>query len=214
VPLLLGYVKIHEFSIWWRHTTCGSEPGEGIPYSDYATGCTIRGSSPGRGKRFFCSPTVQTDFGRHPVSYWMSTGVLFAGVHRLGLHVDHWPPSSAEIKNEWSCTSSSNMCYWRLQGQTHLLPFVKSHWICVFLTRCGRFGVQLYIVIAFLIRWSSDASWTPALVEASVLTFSLSGVCTFHTETRSKKIISPSVASPSLNEIDSTCRASYKCLTF
>jgi hypothetical protein len=35
-----------------------SEPWWHIRYSDYATGWTVWGSSPGRGKRFFCSPAT------------------------------------------------------------------------------------------------------------------------------------------------------------
>jgi hypothetical protein len=34
----------------------------------------------------------------------MSTGVLSPGVKWLGRDVDHLPPSSPEVKNEWSCT--------------------------------------------------------------------------------------------------------------
>jgi hypothetical protein len=34
----------------------------------------------------------------------------FAGVKWPGLEVDHCPPSSAEVKNEWSYTSSPSVC--------------------------------------------------------------------------------------------------------
>jgi hypothetical protein len=34
------------------------------------------------------------------------TGALSLGVKRPGLQVDHSPPSSAEIKNAWSYTST------------------------------------------------------------------------------------------------------------
>ena len=34
-------------------------------------------------------------------------GGVFLGVKRKGCEADHLPPSTAEIKHEWSCTSSS-----------------------------------------------------------------------------------------------------------
>jgi hypothetical protein len=47
------------------------------------------------GARF--SAPVQTGRGAYPASYEMGTG-SFPGVKRPGRHVDHPPPSSAEVK--------------------------------------------------------------------------------------------------------------------
>jgi hypothetical protein len=49
---------------------------------------------------------IQTGSESHPASYTMGTEVLFRGVKRPGLEADHSSPSSAEVKNEWSYTST------------------------------------------------------------------------------------------------------------
>jgi len=49
------------------------------------------------------SATVQTGPGAHPASYTTGTG-SFPGVKRAGRGVDHPTPSSAEVKEEYSCT--------------------------------------------------------------------------------------------------------------
>jgi hypothetical protein len=46
---------------------------------------------------------VQTGSSAHPVSYSEGTGVLAGG------EVDHPSPSTATVKNEWSCTSAPCM---------------------------------------------------------------------------------------------------------
>jgi hypothetical protein len=43
---------------------------------------------------------------RHPASYPMGTGTLSLGVKRPGCEADHSLPSSAEVKNAWSYTST------------------------------------------------------------------------------------------------------------
>jgi hypothetical protein len=43
----------------------------------------------------------------------MGTGAVSVGVKQLGHEADHAPPYSAEVENEWSCTSTSPIC---LQG--------------------------------------------------------------------------------------------------
>jgi hypothetical protein len=40
----------------------------------------------------------------------MGTGVLSQQVKRLGHKLNHSPPSSAEVKNEWSYTSTHPIC--------------------------------------------------------------------------------------------------------
>jgi len=49
-----------------------------------------------RGKRFFLLQNVQTDSVALPGS--------LPGVKQLGHEVNHLPPSSVSIKNEWNCT--------------------------------------------------------------------------------------------------------------
>jgi len=53
---------------------------------------------------------VQTGSGAHPASCSLGTGVLSWGLKWLGHYINHRPPSSANLKNEWSYTSSPFMC--------------------------------------------------------------------------------------------------------
>jgi hypothetical protein len=48
----------------------------------------------------------QNGSGAHPASYPMATRGSFPGVRRPGCEADHSPPSSAEVKNAWSYTST------------------------------------------------------------------------------------------------------------
>jgi hypothetical protein len=66
------------------------------------TGWTVRGSNPS-GARFFAH--VQIGPGAHPTSYTVGTG-SFQGVKRPGRGADHPPPSSAEVKKDYSYTST------------------------------------------------------------------------------------------------------------
>lgn len=68
-------------------------------YSHYDTGAMVRGSIPGY---LFIIQNVQTHSGVHPVSYSMGTGVPSPAERPPGSDVDLSPPSSAEVKNEWS----------------------------------------------------------------------------------------------------------------
>jgi hypothetical protein len=49
---------------------------------------------------------VQNGSGAHAAPYPMGTRVLFLKVKRPGREADHSPPSSGEIKNAWSYTST------------------------------------------------------------------------------------------------------------
>jgi hypothetical protein len=49
---------------------------------------------------------VQNSSGAHTASYPMGTRGSFPGVKRLGREADHSSPSNAEVKNEWSYTST------------------------------------------------------------------------------------------------------------
>jgi hypothetical protein len=56
---------------------------------------------------------VQTGSRAHPVPYPMGTGALTPGVKRPEREAKHSPPSSAEVKNAWSYTSTHPI---RLRG--------------------------------------------------------------------------------------------------
>jgi hypothetical protein len=56
---------------------------------------------------------VQTGSGGHPASYPIGIRGYFPGVKRPECEADHSPPSSDEVKNEWSYTSNLQI---RLQG--------------------------------------------------------------------------------------------------
>jgi hypothetical protein len=57
---------------------------------------------------------VETGSGPHPASYPMRTRGSFPGGKAAGGEADHSPPSSAEVKNAWSYTSTPpNEPSWR-----------------------------------------------------------------------------------------------------
>jgi hypothetical protein len=49
---------------------------------------------------------VQNGSAAHPASYPMGTRGSFPGVKQQGCEADHSPPSSAEVRNTWSYTST------------------------------------------------------------------------------------------------------------
>jgi len=63
-------------------------------------------SIPDRGRNFSLRHRVQSGFGVHPASYLMSTKGSSLGVEQPGRQADHSLPSSAEVKNACSYTSS------------------------------------------------------------------------------------------------------------
>jgi hypothetical protein len=66
---------------------------------------------PGTDKRFFSSKTVQTGSGALPASSSMGSGFI-----SRGHEVNHSLPSSAEVKNEWSCTTTPLIYLMYLHG--------------------------------------------------------------------------------------------------
>jgi hypothetical protein len=75
-----------------------------------ATGWTVWGSNPGKHKGF----SLQL---RHPSRLWGRRNLVFSvyedsfpGLKRPGRDVDHLPPSSAEINNEWIHTFALLVC--------------------------------------------------------------------------------------------------------
>jgi hypothetical protein len=45
-----------------------------------------------------------------PASYLMGTRDCFPGLKQPGSEADNSPPSSAKVKNAWSCTSTPPIC--------------------------------------------------------------------------------------------------------
>jgi len=58
----------------------------------------------------FSSPKLPYLLRGPPASYSRGKGVLFWGENWFGFGVNHPPPSTAEVKNEWIQTSSHLMC--------------------------------------------------------------------------------------------------------
>jgi hypothetical protein len=65
---------------------------------------------PIRARYFLFTKTCRLALRVHLASYWTGSGVFFPAVKRPGNVFDHSPPSSAEVKNEWSYTSTSPPC--------------------------------------------------------------------------------------------------------
>ena len=68
---------------------------------------------------------VQTGSKTRPASYSIFTGGSFR-VKCLGREVNHWPPSTAEIKNEWSHSSTTDMCVHSVDRKN--FAFHPCHW--------------------------------------------------------------------------------------
>ena len=86
------------------------------------TSLTVCGSNSCNGKRLSFSPKrVQTVSGAHPASSSRAAG-CFPGVKRSGRECSHVSLSSAEVKNEWNC-SSAPKCFLDISRDT--LGFVS-----------------------------------------------------------------------------------------
>jgi hypothetical protein len=60
----------------------------------------------------------------HPASYPMGTSDSFPGVKLPGHEADHSPPSSAEVKNAWSYTSTHQYVFMAWCLVTHRDNFI------------------------------------------------------------------------------------------
>jgi hypothetical protein len=65
----------------------------------------------GNDEIFFLLYRVQTGSGAHPASYTVSTGSYFPVDTVAGCEANHSIPSSAEVKNAWSHTSTPSMSH-------------------------------------------------------------------------------------------------------
>jgi hypothetical protein len=104
------------FSFIWQ---CGTVLGYGLD--------DIRDSSPCRGWEFYSSQCTDLLWGP-PSLYSMGIRSSFLGVKRLGCKADHLPPSSAEVKDVWSYTSTPPICLHgvavKAQGQLYLYLYL------------------------------------------------------------------------------------------
>ena len=73
-----------------------------------ATGWTVQGSNPCRGKRLYVFPN-RPDCLWSPPSLIFNARVSYPGIKRPGREADHLPPSSAEIKSRCNLTSTPPM---------------------------------------------------------------------------------------------------------
>jgi hypothetical protein len=65
---------------------------------------------PARARHFYLHQNVRISSGVHAASYSIGTAVLYRHT-AAGRDVDHSPPSSADIKNEWNYTYTPFVCY-------------------------------------------------------------------------------------------------------
>jgi hypothetical protein len=80
------------------------------------------------GARIFSHHRIQTSSGAHIASYPMGTGAVFPGVKLLGSETDHSPPSSAEVTNVWSYTSTPQyvLMVWCLAKHREIFTLLTS----------------------------------------------------------------------------------------
>jgi hypothetical protein len=82
------------------------KPNFVILSSDWATVWAVRVQFPAGAGIYPLRHRLCTPSGAHPVSYPMGTRIFSQEVKAAGRETDHSPPSSAEIKNAWSYTST------------------------------------------------------------------------------------------------------------
>jgi len=74
------------------------------------------GSVPGRGNEgnLCLRHCIQIDSGAHPASYLVSTGDSYPGIKVPGCETGNLPPSTADVKNAWICTSVPHQTSWHV----------------------------------------------------------------------------------------------------
>jgi hypothetical protein len=113
---------------------CFWSPGRHSQYSVY-------GSIYSRSWYFSLCHGVQTGSGAHPASCSIGTCGSFPGVKWQGRETDHSLPSSAEVKNAWSYTSTPPICLHgvelsKAQGQLYFSVF-RCFWVRWQSPACG-----------------------------------------------------------------------------
>jgi hypothetical protein len=103
------------------------KPGERSWYVDYATRYTIRGSNSSRNTEIFIfSKAPRPTMG--PPSFLLNEYRDYFSAVKWAESVEyHSPPSTAQIKNEWSYSSTPNICLHSVgRYNCHNLPFWKA----------------------------------------------------------------------------------------
>ena len=90
----------------------------------------------------------QTDCGAHLAALGMGPGILSPLVRRSERGSNHSRPSSAEVKDEWSCTSAAHTPYWLTEGQCYVSPsaVVKCY--------CSVHGMAAFGIWPLQLAWS------------------------------------------------------------
>jgi hypothetical protein len=95
------------------------------PLSQYASMVWCSVKAPGQ-LYLYLYHRVQNGSGAHPAPYPMGTGGLFPWrVKRSGCEAGHSPPSNAEVKKAWICTSPPQYAFMArcsVEAQGHLYP--------------------------------------------------------------------------------------------
>jgi hypothetical protein len=82
------------------------------------------GSIPSKSKRFSFLQNIQTRSGTHSASYSPDTRGFSVRLKRPKREANHWPPSSAKVKNEWNYTSMLPHAFMVWTEKTlHTLPW-------------------------------------------------------------------------------------------
>jgi hypothetical protein len=139
-----------------------------INCGDWATDWTIQCSNPAEARGFY--PL------QRPSMFWGSTQprikwilrTLPPRVRRSGHEADHSPPSSAEIENDWSCTSTAAYVFMVCRG-TCTFAFALQHinlsyCVCVIVgTHCTNAGFR-----ATVLGWCSGQLFVINICETLV----------------------------------------------
>jgi hypothetical protein len=104
----------------------------------------LRAGRPGfdyRQDRIHCC--FQTHSGAHPASCTLGTAFISSGVERPGREADHSLPSSAAIKNTWSCTSTP--------------PYIYMAWCLVYHRDNFAFTIGCQLFMQEIRFWRTDS---------------------------------------------------------
>jgi hypothetical protein len=114
-----------------------------VPYSDWASVRTIRDSIPDWDNRIASSrKTSRPALGAHTASYLVVSGVLSQELKRPKRSADHSPLASAEVKNEYSSTSTPPLHLHSVERDTFIFTFNCTFTICSIHWSFTRGGCQ------------------------------------------------------------------------
>jgi hypothetical protein len=114
------------------------EVGQRRQCNGYATGWTVRGSNSGGMRDLTSLQNVQTGSGTTTLRTQFKPASLSPEIKRLGREADRLPPSSVDVKNEWSNTSTPPLCL-------HGMPTDNCNFICI------HFAILCYVSYSILL---------------------------------------------------------------